>query len=266
MPHRHRRAAGRVIATRMTKVPTALEQYRRVAAPPPRPGQRRPAPPGRRRASSSARTSPPTTATSPRSSPGATAGGAAARRAEPPAALAAAVAAAADAYARARRVPAHASCSTAAPEADACGRERYPLVSRYFLGAAVDLEETYALGPGGAGPDHRRDGGRGRADQARRHASRRPSTLLDADPAYQLHGTDALRGVDAGQGRRGHRRAGRHATSTSPSRCARIECMIAPTHTGRHLLHRPERGLQPARAGCGGRCPRASPSSAPGAS
>ena len=34
----------------------------------------------------------------------------------------------------------------------------------------------------------------------------------------------------------------------------------------RHLLHRPERGLQPARAACGGRCPRASPSSAPGAS
>ena len=33
-----------------------------------------------------------------------------------------------------------------APEADACGRERYALESRYFLGATVDLEETYVLG------------------------------------------------------------------------------------------------------------------------
>ena len=38
---------------------------------------------------------------------------------------------------------------------------------------------------------------------------------------------------------------GRHRTSTSRSRSARIECRIAPTHDGRHLLHRPERGLQP---------------------
>ena len=33
-----------------------------------------------------------------------------------------------------------------APEADACGRERYQLLSRSFLGATVDLEETYAWG------------------------------------------------------------------------------------------------------------------------
>ena len=30
-----------------------------------------------------------------------------------------------------------------APEADACGRDRYQLLSRFFLGATVDLEETY---------------------------------------------------------------------------------------------------------------------------
>ncbi len=35
-----------------------------------------------------------------------------------------------------------------APEADACGRERYTLESRYFLGATVDLEETYRWGSG----------------------------------------------------------------------------------------------------------------------
>ncbi|MEO7421728.1 MAG: DUF885 family protein, partial [Ornithinibacter sp.] len=33
-----------------------------------------------------------------------------------------------------------------APEADACGRERYQLASQHFLGATVDLEETYAWG------------------------------------------------------------------------------------------------------------------------
>ena len=33
-----------------------------------------------------------------------------------------------------------------APEADAAGRERYQLASRHFLGATVDLEETYAWG------------------------------------------------------------------------------------------------------------------------
>src|SRR5699024_2483259 len=34
----------------------------------------------------------------------------------------------------------------AAPAEDAAGRERYALWSRYFLGARVDLEETYAWG------------------------------------------------------------------------------------------------------------------------
>src|SRR5699024_5328804 len=33
-----------------------------------------------------------------------------------------------------------------APEQDAVGRERYRLWSRYFLGAEVDLEETYEWG------------------------------------------------------------------------------------------------------------------------
>ncbi|HEY5472112.1 MAG TPA: DUF885 family protein, partial [Candidatus Limnocylindrales bacterium] len=33
-----------------------------------------------------------------------------------------------------------------APEADACGRDRYQLLSRFFLGATVDLGETYRWG------------------------------------------------------------------------------------------------------------------------
>src|SRR4029453_16632285 len=34
----------------------------------------------------------------------------------------------------------------AAPEADACGIDRYRLVSRHFVGATVDLEEAYQWG------------------------------------------------------------------------------------------------------------------------
>jgi len=79
-----------------------------------------------------------------------------------------------------------------APEKEAVGRERYELASRNFLGAVVDLEETYAWGwsqflgieaelrevaeriaPGG-GPVG-------------------AAATLDADPAFQVVGLDALR-------------------------------------------------------------------------
>ena len=79
-----------------------------------------------------------------------------------------------------------------APESDAVGRERYVLASRDFLGAVVDLEETYAWGwteflaieaelrevaeriAPGAGPAG-------------------AAAALDADPTYQIVGQDALR-------------------------------------------------------------------------
>jgi len=78
-----------------------------------------------------------------------------------------------------------------APEADAVGRQRYILASRDFLGAVIDLEETYAWGwseflsieaelrevaeriAPGAGPVG-------------------AAAALDADPAYQVAGLDAL--------------------------------------------------------------------------
>lgn len=79
-----------------------------------------------------------------------------------------------------------------APEKDAVGRERYELASRDFLGAVVDLEETYAWGwseflaietelhavaeriAPGAGPAG-------------------AAAVLDADPAFQIAGHDGLR-------------------------------------------------------------------------
>ena len=80
----------------------------------------------------------------------------------------------------------------AAPEKDAVGRERYALASRSFLGAAVDLEETYAWGV--------QELDRLIAEQekvAEHHQARRQhreaKEILNNDPARQLKGTDALR-------------------------------------------------------------------------
>lgn len=78
-----------------------------------------------------------------------------------------------------------------APAADAVGRERYALASREFLGATVDLDETYAWGwqefltleaelravAEEIAP------GQGPAGAA---------AVLDADPAYHVHGHDGL--------------------------------------------------------------------------
>ncbi len=117
-----------------------------------------------------------------------------------------------------------------APESDACGRDVYPLYSREFLGASVDLEETYAWGQA--------ELARITAEQQRvadqilpgggvKDAMRR----LEQDPAYQLHGTDALQAwmqekadeaIDA--------LAGTHFDIPAPVRT--IECMIAPTQSG----------------------------------
>lgn len=118
-----------------------------------------------------------------------------------------------------------------APEADACGRQRYELASRLFLGATIDLDETYAwglaeldriiaeqqaiaeelCGPGAT------------VEQAVAH--------LDQDPARTLQSTDELQ-------------AWMQQTSDAaiaalngvhfdiPQPVLELECMIAPTQTG----------------------------------
>jgi uncharacterized protein (DUF885 family) len=118
-----------------------------------------------------------------------------------------------------------------APEQDAVGREAYARYSREFLGAAVDLDETYewglaelarivaeqeALARQIAGPD---------ATVADAVA------VLDADPAGQLHGTDELRAwMQETADRAVADLAGVHFDIEGPVRT--IECMIAPTQTG----------------------------------
>ncbi|WP_270886402.1 DUF885 domain-containing protein [Pedococcus sp. 5OH_020] len=117
-----------------------------------------------------------------------------------------------------------------APEPDACGPEDYALLSRSFLGAEVDLEETYHWGveevaritsemeevanrisPGGSVKD--------------------AIAALEGDPAYQLHGTDELKAwmQERADEAIGHL-AGTHFDIPDPVRT--IECLIAPTQTG----------------------------------
>ena len=117
-----------------------------------------------------------------------------------------------------------------APDADACGRELYPLYSRHFLGTAVDLEETYAWGQ----EELARITGEMRkvADRITPGAGvKEAMATLDADPAYQLQGTANLRSwmqdkADQAISELG----GTHFDIPEPVR--RIECMIAPTQSG----------------------------------
>ena len=117
-----------------------------------------------------------------------------------------------------------------APEQDACGRELYPLFSREFLGTSVDLEETYAWGQ----EELARITGEmeALAGRIRPGASVREAMgVLEEDPAYQLHGTDALRTWM--QERADTAIADLTDTHFDiPQQVRRIECMIAPTQSG----------------------------------
>ena len=118
-----------------------------------------------------------------------------------------------------------------APQADAAGRERYSLWSRYFLGSTVDLEETYQWGL--------EELARVIDEQERVAAqiSGPGATVeqavadLDADPALVLHGTAALQAwmqetSDAAIAALD----GVHFDIPGPVRT--LECMIAPTQNG----------------------------------
>ncbi|MBD5787079.1 DUF885 domain-containing protein [Cellulosimicrobium terreum] len=118
-----------------------------------------------------------------------------------------------------------------APAQDAVGRERYALFSRTFLGAEVDLDETYAWGL--------EELARVVAEQeeiARRIAGPDASVedavaALDADPARTLTGTDALRRwMQETSDAAITALNGTHFEIPAP--VLDLECMIAPTQTG----------------------------------
>ncbi|MBE7189048.1 DUF885 domain-containing protein, partial [Jatrophihabitans endophyticus] len=117
-----------------------------------------------------------------------------------------------------------------APAEDGCGRERYPLHLQSFLGARVDLEETYEWG--------QQELARIVAEQAATADRIRPGAslaeavaVLDADPSRRLDGTDALREwmqrtSDAAVAAL----AGTHFDI--PDEIRTLECLIAPTQLG----------------------------------
>ncbi|MGC5054893.1 DUF885 domain-containing protein [Micromonospora sp. DT48] len=116
-------------------------------------------------------------------------------------------------------------------EKQAAGRETYELASQYFLGARIDLDETYAWGF---------------SELARLEADMRtvsaeiagPSAtideavaVLDADPARIIRGRDAFR--DWMQELADQAISELNGTHFDiPEQVRRIECMIAPTSDG----------------------------------
>ena len=118
-----------------------------------------------------------------------------------------------------------------APQDDAAGRERYALWSRAFLGATVDLEETYQWGL--------EELARVVAEQEAVAAQiagpgatvEQAVAMLDEDPARTLHGTEALQAwmqetsdaaIEALNG----------AHFDIPVPVLTLECKIAPTQNG----------------------------------
>ncbi|MCT7659655.1 DUF885 domain-containing protein [Mycobacterium deserti] len=113
---------------------------------------------------------------------------------------------------------------------DAYGREAYGLLSRSFLGASVDLDETYEWGlwllesvvAEQSSIAQRLYPGASVAEALRR---------LDAEDRYLVHGVDALQAwMQDLSDRAVQSLADTHFDIDEPLR--RLECRIAPTHTG----------------------------------
>jgi len=114
---------------------------------------------------------------------------------------------------------------------DGVGRERYEMWSRYFLGATVDLDETYEWGL----EELARVTAEQHAVAAQLYgAGTSPAEAmarLDQDPARLLHGTDALQAwMQETSDRAVAELADVHFDIPEPVR--RLECRIAPTQTG----------------------------------
>ncbi|WP_223690606.1 DUF885 domain-containing protein [Leifsonia poae] len=117
-----------------------------------------------------------------------------------------------------------------APEKDAVGRELYSLASRSFLGATVDLDETYEWGI--------EELARMVAEQESVAREIKPGAsvheaiaFLDGDSTRKLHGTDALKHWMQETSDRAIEELGTSHFDI-PEQIRRLECMIAPTQEG----------------------------------
>jgi uncharacterized protein (DUF885 family) len=117
-----------------------------------------------------------------------------------------------------------------APEKDAIGRELYALASRRFLGATIDLDETYEWGVEELARMVAEQ--ESIADQIKPGASVLEAiAFLDTDPRRKLHGTQALQEWM----QETSDRAVAELSGTQfdiPEEITRLECMIAPTQEG----------------------------------
>ncbi len=118
-----------------------------------------------------------------------------------------------------------------APTQDAFGRERYQLWSRYFLGAAVDLEETYQWGLGELARIVAEQEAVAAQIAGEGASVEQAVAALDADPSCKLEGTAALQAwmqetADAAIAALD----GVHFDIPGPLHT--LECRIAPTQTG----------------------------------
>jgi len=113
---------------------------------------------------------------------------------------------------------------------EAVGREHYALASRYFLGAEVDLEQTYLWG----WEELKRlaDDMAATADRILPGAGVAEAVaFLDADPTRRIHGREAFREwMQELADRTIDELAGHHFDIPDPIR--RIECRLAPTNDG----------------------------------
>ncbi|MEO3925229.1 DUF885 domain-containing protein [Micromonosporaceae bacterium B7E4] len=113
----------------------------------------------------------------------------------------------------------------------AAGRDRYELASQYFLGARVDLAETYAWGfeeLARLEAEMRAVAGQIAGPGASVDAA---VTALDADPARRIQGKEAFR--DWMQALADKAIAELHGTHFDiPEQVRRIECCLAPTSDG----------------------------------
>ncbi|MEU6022561.1 DUF885 domain-containing protein [Micromonospora sp. NPDC047134] len=116
-------------------------------------------------------------------------------------------------------------------EKQAAGRERYELASQYFLGARIDLDETYAWGFSELArleADMRTVAGQILTPGATIEEAVR---ALDADPARTIVGKEAFR--DWMQQLADQAISDLNGTHFDiPEQVRRIECMIAPTSDG----------------------------------
>ncbi|MGH8961529.1 MAG: DUF885 domain-containing protein [Jatrophihabitantaceae bacterium] len=117
-----------------------------------------------------------------------------------------------------------------AGDVDAIGRERYPLHSRSFLGARIDLAETYAWGQEELARITTEM--QATAERIKSGASiREAMEFLDADPSRKLRGKDALREwMQARSDEAVTALADTHFDIPEPIRT--LECRIAPTQSG----------------------------------